>query len=113
MNNKWENNTGVTEPGSLPELLGQLAKSSVTVIHDEIDLVIQRFRDKLSAIQQAAILIATGAAIGFAALLSFGAALIIGLTSYTSPALAALIIGVVFAVVGIALAFIGYKQLQK
>lgn len=113
MNNKLENNTGITEPESLPELLRQLAKSSATVIHDEIELVIQRLRDKLSAMQQAAIFIATGVAIGFAALLSFCAALIIGLTSYISPALAAFVMGVVCAVVGIILVLIGYKQLQK
>lgn len=113
MNNKLENNTGVTEPGSLPELLGQLAKSSAAVIHDEIELVIQRFLDKLRPIQHAAIFIATGAAIAFAAFLCFCAALIIGLTSYTSPALAAFVIGVICTVGGIVLAFIGYKQLQK
>ncbi len=113
MNNKLENNTGVTEPGSFTELLGQLAKSSATVIHDEIELVIQRFLDKLSAIQHAAIFIATGAALTFAAFLCFCAALIIRLTSYTSPVLAAFFIGVICTVVGIVLAFIGYRQLHK
>ena len=45
--------------------------------------------------------------------MSLCAALIICLTAYMAPAMAALVIGVVLALLGGVIAFIGYQQLKK
>jgi hypothetical protein len=113
MNNKVVNKEPATQRESFTELLGQLAKNSAAVVHDEIELVIQRMREKVEAVRSGVILLAIGAAISFAAFMSLCAALIIGLTSYMAPAIAALVTGVLFALIGVVIAFIGYKQLKK
>ena len=95
------------------ELVGQLAKNSAAVVHDEIELVIQGIRERVRAARGGVLIIATGAVICFAAFMSLCAALIIGLTSYMAPMIAALVTGAGFALIGVVIAFIGYKQLKK
>lgn len=113
MNNKVVKQDPTTQSESFSELLGQLAKDSAAVVHDEIELVIQRSREMVIAALSGVLLIVTGAVICFAAFICLCAALIIGLTSYMSPVIAALITGVALAVVGVVLAFIGYRQLKS
>jgi len=98
---------------SFSELLGQLANSSAAVVHDEIELVIQGVRERVTAFRSGVLTVATGAAVGFAAFLSLCAALIIGLTSYMAPAVAALVTGGALAFIGVVIVFIGFKQLKK
>ncbi len=112
MSDKSVNKDTATRQESFSELLGQLAKSSAVVVRDEIQLVIQRIREKVKAARSGLLLILTGAAIGFAAFICLCAALIIGLTSYMSPVIAALVTGVAFAFVGVVIAFIGYRQIK-
>jgi len=45
--------------------------------------------------------------------MSLCAALIIGLTSYMAPVIAALVTGTALALIGVGIAFIGYKKLTK
>jgi VIT1/CCC1 family predicted Fe2+/Mn2+ transporter len=45
--------------------------------------------------------------------MSLCAALIIELTSYMAPVIAALVTGVALALMGVVIAFIGYKRLKK
>jgi len=97
---------------SFSELLGHLAKSSAVVVHDEIELAIQRICEKVKAVRSGAVLVVTGTVIGFAAFLCLCAALIIGLSPYMSPVIAALVTGVAFALVSVVIAFIGYRQLK-
>ena len=113
MSNNSVNKDLATQQESFSELLGHLAKSSAVVVHDEIELVIQRIREKVKAVRSGVLLIVTGAVISFAAFMCLCAALIIGLTSYLSPVIAALVTGVLFALVGVLIAFIGYRQLKK
>lgn len=113
MNNKEVTKDSATQRGSFTELLGQLANQSAAVVQDEIELVIQRIREKVSAARSGVLTVATGAVISFAAFLSLCAALIIELTSYMSPVIAALVTGAALALIGIVIAFIGYKQLKK
>ena len=87
MNNKVVNKDPTTQRESFSELLGQLANNSAAVVHDEIELVIQRIREKVRAVRSGALTVATGAVISFAAFMSLCAALIIGLTSYMPPPL--------------------------
>lgn len=98
---------------SFTELLIQLAKSSAVVVHDEIELVIQRIRETVKAARTGALLIATGAVIGFAAFLCLCGALIIGLTSYMSPVIAALVTGLALALIGVVIVSSGFRQLKK
>jgi hypothetical protein len=113
MNNKVVNKDPTTQRESLTELLGQLANNSAAVFHDEIELVVQRIREKVRAVRSGVLTVATGAVISFAAFLSLCAALIIELTSYMTPVIAALVTGAALALIGIVIVVIGYRQLKK
>jgi len=113
MNNKTENKNPATQRESFTELLGKLANNSAAVFHDEIELVFQRIREKVSVVHSGALTVVTGAFISFAAFLSLCAALVIELTSYMPPVIAALATGAALGLIGIVMVFIGYKQLKK
>jgi len=106
MNNKGVNKDSTTQRESFIELLGQLANNSAAVVHDEIELVIQGVREKVRAVRSGVLTVATGAVIGFAAFMSLCASLIIGLTSYMAPVIAALVTGAALALIGVVIAFI-------
>ena len=113
MNNKVVNKEPTTQRESFSELLGQLANNSAKVVHDEIELVIERMREKVEAVRSGVILLAIGATISFAAFMFLCAALIIGLTAYMAPVIAALVTGAALALMGVVIAFVGYKRLKK
>ena len=113
MNTKVVNTDTTTQRDSFSELLGQLANKSAAVVHDEIRLVIQVIREKAAAARRGVLTIVTGAVISFAAIMSLCAAVIIGLTYYMAPVMAALVTGATLALIGVVIAFIGYKQLKK
>ncbi|MBF0551771.1 MAG: phage holin family protein [Deltaproteobacteria bacterium] len=113
MNNKVANKDLTTQRESLTDLLGQLANSSAAVVHDEIELVIQGIREKLRAVRSGVLTVVVGAVISFAAFMSLCAALIIGLSSYMAPVIAALVTGSALAIIGVVIVFVGYKQLKK
>lgn len=113
MNTKVVNRDPTTQRDSFRELLGQLANNSAAVVHDEIELVIQKIRERMRASRRGAILLAIGAIISFAAFMILCAALIIGLTYYMAPVIAALVTGAALALIGVVIAFIGYKRLKK
>ena len=113
MQNKMANQDPAAQRESFYELLGQLANHSAAVFHDEIELVIQRISEKVRAVRSGVLTVATGAVISFAAFMSLCAALIIGLTAYMAPVIAALVTGAALALIGVGIAFIGYKKLTK
>jgi len=113
MNNKVVNQDPTTQRESFSELLGQIAKNSAALVHDEIQLVIQRIREKVKTALRGVLLVVTGAMISFAAFICLCAALIIGLTSYMTPVIAALATGAALALVGVVIAVIGYRRLKK
>lgn len=113
MNNEMVKQGPTTERESISDLLGQLARNSAAVVRDEIQLVVQQIREKATAALTGAVLIVTGAAIGFIACFCLCAALIIGLTSYMAPALAALVTGAALASGGVIIAIIGYRKFKK
>jgi VIT1/CCC1 family predicted Fe2+/Mn2+ transporter len=98
---------------SFSELLGQLANSSAAVVHDEIELVIQGIREKVKAVRGGVLTVLAGAVISFGAFMSLCAAVIIGLTSYMAPVLAALVTAAALALIGVVIAVIGYRRLKK
>lgn len=113
MNNKVVKQDPTTERESFSELLGQLAKNTTAVVHDEIQLVIQGIREKVMTVSSAILTSAIGVVICFTGFLSLCAALIIGLTAYMTPAMAALFTGAALTFIGVVIAFIGYKRLKK
>jgi VIT1/CCC1 family predicted Fe2+/Mn2+ transporter len=113
MDNKLVNTDPTLQRESFTELLGQLANGSATRVHDEIELVIQGIRETVRAVRSGVLTVATGAVISFAAFMCLCAALIIGLTSYMAPVIAALVTGAALALIGVVIAFFGYKQLKK
>lgn len=113
MDNKTVDKGSTPQRETFTELLGQLAGNSATVVRDEIELVIQGIREKTRAVRSGAVMVATGAVIGFAAFMSLCASLIIGLTSYMAPVIAALVIGAALALISVVIALIGYTQLKK
>jgi len=113
MNTKAVNKDPTTQRESFTELLGKLANHSAAVFHDEIELVIQRISEKVRAVRSGVLTVATGAVISFAAFMSLCAALIIELTSYMAPVMAALVTGAALALIGVVIAFIGYRKLKK
>jgi len=113
MNNKAENKDPSTQRESFTELLGQLAANAADIFHDEIELVIQGIHENVRAVRSGVLTVATGAVISFAAFLSLCTALIIGLTAYMAPVIAALLTGAALALIGVVITFIGYKKLNK
>ncbi len=113
MNNKTVDKDPTAQRETFTELLGQLAGNSAAVVRDEIELVIQGIREKTRAVRSGAVMVATGAVIGFAAFMSLCASLIIGLTSYMAPVIAALVTGAALALISVVIALIGYTQLKK
>ena len=113
MNKRVENKDPAIQRKSITELVGQLAANAAAVFHDEIELVIQGIHEKVKVVRSGVLTVATGAIISFAAFMSLCAAVIIGLTSYMAPVNAALVTGVALALIGVGIAFIGYKKLKK
>jgi VIT1/CCC1 family predicted Fe2+/Mn2+ transporter len=113
MGTKAVNKESGTQRESFTELLGQLANNSAAVIHEEIELLIQRFREKVKAVRSGVLTVVVGGVISFAAFISLCAALIVELTSCMTPVMAALIVGAALALIGVVIAFIGYKKLKK
>jgi VIT1/CCC1 family predicted Fe2+/Mn2+ transporter len=113
MDTKEVNKTAEPERESFAELLRQLASGSAAMVHDEIELFVQGIREKVRAFLRGVLTVAAGAALLFGAFLALCAALIIGLSSYMTPVIAALVTGAALALIGVIIAFIGYKQLKK
>ena len=113
MNNKAVQKDPTTQRESFTELLGDLANKSAAVFHDEIELVTQRIHEKVKAVRGGVLTVAIGVVISFAAFMSLCAALIIELTSYMTPVMAALVTGAALGLIGIVMVFIGCKQLKK
>ena len=113
MQNKMANQDPTAQRESFYALLGQLANHSAAVVHDEIELVVQGIREKATAVRSGVLTVVTGVVISVAAFMSLCAALIIGLSSYMAPVMAALVTGAALALIGVVIAVIGYRRLKK
>jgi uncharacterized membrane protein YqjE len=98
---------------SFGELISQLANNSAALVRDEIDLVKQEMREKISRLRSAVTLIAIGAVVGLFAVLALMAAAIIGLGHLVGMGVSALIIGIVLAVAAAIPVFSGLGQLKR
>jgi uncharacterized membrane protein YqjE len=107
----WPQNSAERE--SLGELLGDLATQSASLVRDEVALARQEVREKVKVIQSAAVIVAIGAVMGLVALLALCTAVILALTQYFEPWLAALIVGGVFTVAAMITLGIGIGQFKR
>jgi len=98
---------------SFGELLGELANNSAALVRDEIALAKQEMTEKVSSLSSGVVTLAIGGLIGFVALLTLTAAAVAGLAHVMDTGLAALLVGVVLAVIGGGIAFIGIGRLKR
>lgn len=98
---------------SFGELLGQLVSHSASLVRDEIKLAKQEMLEELQSFRSGAITLVIGAALVWIALLTLCAAVVIGLSVFMDPGMAALVTGAGLVVVGGTLSFIGFRQLKK
>ena len=98
---------------SFGELISQLANNSAALVRDEIDLVKQEMREKISRMRSAVTLIAIGAVVGLFAVLALTASAIIGLGQLIGTGRSALIIGIVLAIAAAIPAFMGLGRLKR
>jgi drug/metabolite transporter (DMT)-like permease len=98
---------------SLKELFGDLTHSVTTLFRKEIELARAETSEKLSQAGVAAGSIAAGGILGLAALIVLLQALVIALTELgLAPALSALIVGGVVAMIAFALLYKGMNDLR-
>jgi hypothetical protein len=98
---------------SLGELFGDLAQQTTTLVRDEVRLATTEMTHKATEAGKDVGLIAGGAAVAHAGALAVIAGLIIALAQVIAAWLAALIVGVVIAGVGYALAQKGLTALKR
>lgn len=98
---------------SFGELLSQLATNSAALVRDEIELAKQELREKAGSLRSGIITVAIGAVLALLALMTLCAAAVIGLAKIMDAGLAALMVGVALAVIGGAIAFIGFRQIKN
>jgi hypothetical protein len=86
---------------------------STVLARDEIELTKQEAREKIDKLRNPAITLAVGTMICLVAFMSLCAALIISLTHYVSPSIAALITGAGLGLIGIIIVFIGVVNVRR
>jgi len=104
---------GTQRESTISELLGELAKSSATLIRDELTLAKQEVREKLSAFQLGLIVVAIGAVMGLVALIALCAAAVIALAVYVGAWQAALIVGTILALTAGVTVSVGLRRLKQ
>jgi hypothetical protein len=97
----------------LADLLGQLASDSATLVREEMALAKQEFREKMQALRYGGIMIAVGAIAGLVAFATLWAALIIWLTDFLAPEVAAAITGGGLALLAAIVAYTGVSTFKK
>ncbi|GAB6058137.1 phage holin family protein [Desulfonatronum parangueonense] len=112
MENKVEHKSPAQRE-SFKELLEQLANNVSNIVRDEIELVIRRAQEKAADFRGGVVTLIIGAVICFIAFIPLSIALIIWLTSYMEPVMAALASGGTFIFIGVLIVLIGSMKLKK
>jgi protein-S-isoprenylcysteine O-methyltransferase Ste14 len=98
---------------SFGELLGQILAHSTVLVRDEIELIKQEAREEVQHLSKGAIKVAIGAIVCLVAFMALCAALVILLTYYMEPEIAALVTGVGIGFIGLIFVLIGVRQLKR
>jgi hypothetical protein len=107
-----EGRSAMGDSRSVPELLGDLARSIPALVRQEILLLRSELSDKVTQIEVGLGSIVAGGILLFAALLVLLQAIVIALTEFVGPGWAALIVGVIVAAVGAVLLKKGADQMK-
>lgn len=102
----------IKEERSLGELLSELAGDTGTLVKQEVALAQAEFTQKAVVIGKNVGFLAVGGAVGYAALLSILAAVIIGLGYFIPLWLSALLVGLVVGIVAFLLISSALKKLK-
>jgi protein-S-isoprenylcysteine O-methyltransferase Ste14 len=113
MNHQSVREHSVNRRESFTELLGEILDHSTVLVRDEVELIKQEAREEVQHLSKGAIKVAIGAAVLLVALIALSAALIILLTYYLKPEIAALLTGIGLGLLGLILVSIGVRQLKK
>lgn len=106
-----EGHNGAQEPG-IGELFADLANQSRNLVIQEVALAKVELSEKMSQATKGMTYVAIGGAIAFAGFLALVGAAIFGLALFMPAWLAALIVGVVVAIVGYILVQMGLSDLK-
>jgi len=98
---------------SFGQLLGELANHSAALVRDEMALAKQELRESARSLRLGVTMLAIGALVGLIALAALSAAAVIGLSHFMDAGYAALIVGVVMAVLSGGVALSGINHLKK
>lgn len=99
---------------SLGELFGDLSRQLSTLIRQEISLARAEMSARVGSAGRGAAMVGLGGAVAYAGLLAIvAAAVLLFVDAGISPWLAALIVGIVVAVIGAALAMRGRQEIAR
>jgi len=102
-----------TEDRSLGELLGDLARETGLLVRNEVALAKTEMSQKASHISKHAGIIGAGGALAYAGLLAIIAGIIVLLDTWLPLWGAALLVGIILAAIGGAMAMNGVNSLKK
>lgn len=100
------------EAQSVPFLLRTLANEGVRLLRQEIRLAQAETNQKIGQVQGGVVLLVIAAMWGLVGFLVMVEALVIGISNFIAPWLAALIVGAFVAFIGVILALIGRSRLK-
>lgn len=101
------------EERSVAELLGDLADETGTLVRQEVRLATTEMTDKAKFAAKQAAVMAGGGLLGVLALLTLLAALVLGIGQFVALWASALIVGIVLAIVAVALSVVGLEGIKK
>ncbi len=101
------------EEQSLGTLFSELASETSLLVRQEVALAKTELTQKATTVGKNVGFLAVGGLVGYAAMLAFLAAAIIGLSSFIPAWAAALVVGVVVAIVAVVLIMSGLSALKK
>lgn len=107
------NTTNEASGKSLGQLLGDLARETSTLVHQEVQLAKTEITEKVTSAVKGSALLVVAATTGFVAFQVVVAAAVLALAQTLSPPLAALVVAAVLLVVTGVFAFLGLKAMKK
>jgi uncharacterized membrane protein YqjE len=106
-------NTNTAHDRSLGELFADLSRETSALVRQEVELAKTEMSEKASKVGKNVVFLVAGGAILHLASVFILLAIVIGLTNVMEPWLAALIVGVVVAIVGGLLVVTGINALKR
>ena len=102
-----------TKDKSLGELFGDLTRETSNLVRQEVQLAKTELAQKAAVVGKSAVLAIAGALLGLGAFGAFVATLILLLSNYVAPWIAALIVAVILGGLATALALAGIGAIKK